>query len=160
MDIVAVTGYQVFRGVGAGPLTPLITLGNVTVYQNTGLTPSTSYTYTVRARDAAGNFSGQSAPPITATTQAPAPCAVIGTNPPVLTWHAVARATGYTSDVCIIHGPTYQQALRAWVDMPEVLTTTTSTRRLTSGATYYFAATAYDAASESVFSNEVCKEIA
>ena len=38
-DNVAVTGYRVFRN---GTL--LVTLGNVTTYQNTGLTASTTYT--------------------------------------------------------------------------------------------------------------------
>ena len=35
-------------------------MGTVTTYQNTGLTASTSYTYTVQAIDGAGNASGQS----------------------------------------------------------------------------------------------------
>src|SRR5882762_728300 len=63
-DNVGVTGYRVFR---AGTL--LATLGAVTTYQNTGLTPSTSYSYTVQAIDAAGNASAQSAP-ASATTKA------------------------------------------------------------------------------------------
>ena len=57
------TGYRVYRG---GVL--LATLGMVTSYQNTGLTPATSYSYTVQALDAAGNASPQSAA-ATATTQ-------------------------------------------------------------------------------------------
>src|SRR6267154_214674 len=63
-DNVGVTGYRVFRD---GTL--LATLGAVTTYQNTGLTPSTSYSYKVQAIDAAGNASAQSAP-ASATTQA------------------------------------------------------------------------------------------
>ncbi|MBF8249616.1 MAG: hypothetical protein HW400_217, partial [Candidatus Levybacteria bacterium] len=63
-DNVGVTGYKVYRG---GTL--LTTLGNVTTYQNTGLTPSTAYSYTVSAFDAAGNPSGQSTS-ASATTQA------------------------------------------------------------------------------------------
>ena len=54
-DNVGVTGYRVYR---AGTL--LATLGVVTTYQNTGLTPSTTYSYTVQAIDAAGNTSAQS----------------------------------------------------------------------------------------------------
>jgi len=64
-DDMAVTGYRVYRG---GVL--LTTLGNVTAFQNTGLSPSTTYSYTVEALDAAGNTSGQSASE-SATTQAP-----------------------------------------------------------------------------------------
>ena len=63
-DTVGVTGYRVFRngtqvGTSASPS-----------YQNTGLSGSTTYTYTVAAYDAAGNVSAQSAP-ATVTTPAP-----------------------------------------------------------------------------------------
>ncbi|MEV3991647.1 cellulase family glycosylhydrolase [Streptomyces sp. NPDC049837] len=57
-DNVRVTGYDVYRGtarVNAAPVTG-------TTYTDTGLTPSTAYTYAVRARDAAGNVSAPSAP--------------------------------------------------------------------------------------------------
>lgn len=63
-DNVAVTGYQVFRN-GAQVGTP-----TTTTFSDTGLSPGTSYTYTVRARDAAANLSGQSAP-ASATTLTP-----------------------------------------------------------------------------------------
>lgn len=55
-DNVGVTGYKVYRG---GTL--LTTLGNVTTFANTGLSPSTTYSYTVSALDAAGNEGTQSA---------------------------------------------------------------------------------------------------
>jgi len=150
-DNVAVTGYQVFRD---GTL--LVTLGNVTTFQNTGLAASTPYSYTVRARDAAGNLSLLSAP-ANATTLAPPPCAVVGASPAVLTWDAVAGATGYR----IYYGTspgTYIQAFGAGVDVPGGSTTTTSVI-LTTPQNYYFAATARDASAESGFSNEVCKTI-
>jgi glucose/arabinose dehydrogenase/chitodextrinase len=63
-DNVAVTGYQVFRNgtqVGTSP---------TNTFSDTGLSPSTSYSYTVRAVDAALNSSGQSLP-ASATTLAP-----------------------------------------------------------------------------------------
>lgn len=63
-DNVGVTGYKVYRN-GAQ-----ITTTTGTSYQDTTLTPSTAYTYTVSAYDAAGNNSAQSAP-VTATTLAP-----------------------------------------------------------------------------------------
>ncbi|WP_238501196.1 glycosyl hydrolase family 18 protein [Streptosporangium soli] len=55
-DNVAVTGYEVYRG------TTLVTTtnGTGTTYTDTGLTAQTTYTYTVRARDAAGNRSAAS----------------------------------------------------------------------------------------------------
>ncbi|MDP9866282.1 MULTISPECIES: glycosyl hydrolase family 18 protein [Streptosporangium] len=50
-DNVAVTGYEIYRGA------TLLTTVNTTTYTDTGLTPATTYSYTVRARDAAGNRS-------------------------------------------------------------------------------------------------------
>ncbi|MEV4244866.1 carbohydrate-binding protein [Streptosporangium canum] len=60
-DNVGVTGYNVYRG------TTLVTTATGTSYTDSGLTPSTGYTYTVRARDAAGNLSGVSGS-VTGTT--------------------------------------------------------------------------------------------
>ncbi|WP_101782834.1 glycosyl hydrolase family 18 protein [Nonomuraea indica] len=60
-DNVAVTGYNLYRG------TTLVTTVTGTTHTDTGLTANTAYTYTVRAKDAAGNLSAPSAP-VTATT--------------------------------------------------------------------------------------------
>jgi hypothetical protein len=51
-DNVGVTGYEVFRN-GAS----LVSLGVVTSYSDTSVSPSTAYQYQVRARDGAGNVS-------------------------------------------------------------------------------------------------------
>jgi chitodextrinase len=60
-DNVGVTGYNVYRGgTQVGTATG-------TTYTDSGLSASTAYTYTVRARDAAGNLSGVSNS-VTATT--------------------------------------------------------------------------------------------
>jgi len=61
-DNVGVAGYGVYRG-GVQ-----IATATTTSYSNTGLSPATSYTYTVAAYDAAGNVSGQSTA-VTAVTQ-------------------------------------------------------------------------------------------
>ncbi|GHJ42852.1 hypothetical protein Cs7R123_01940 [Catellatospora sp. TT07R-123] len=50
-DNVGVTGYEVFRG------STLVGSPTATSFTDTGLTASTSYSYTVKARDAAGNRS-------------------------------------------------------------------------------------------------------
>jgi len=76
---VAVTGYRIYRG---GIL--LVTLGNVTTYQNTGLSASTMYSYTVQAIDAAGNAS------IISTTASAA--TLTPTTMPVLSWDPVSSA--------------------------------------------------------------------
>jgi chitinase len=65
-DNVGVTGYEVFLDNGSTPVaTPAGTGVSVT-----GLTPGTAYTFTVKARDAAGNRSAASAP-LTVTTLSP-----------------------------------------------------------------------------------------
>lgn len=63
-DDVFTMGYNVYRnGVKVGPFTP------DRVYTDVGLTPGTSYTYTVRALDGVNNLSGLS-DPATVTTEA------------------------------------------------------------------------------------------
>jgi|GEM_PF-1015829 len=66
-DNVGVAGYRVYRG---GVEIASVTSG--TSYQNTGLAPSTTYSYTVAAYDAAGNVSAQSIA-ASATTLASSP---------------------------------------------------------------------------------------
>ena len=62
-DNVGVTGYQVFRGA------TLVGSPTTTSFTDTGLAASTAFTYTVQARDAAGNTSAASAA-LTVTTNA------------------------------------------------------------------------------------------
>ncbi|MGW0565619.1 fibronectin type III domain-containing protein [Streptomyces sp. NPDC003016] len=56
-DNVRVAGYDVYRGTAKVNTTPV----SGTSFTDTGLSPSTAYSYTVRARDAAGNVSAPSA---------------------------------------------------------------------------------------------------
>lgn len=63
-DLVGVSGYQIYRN---GTNVASVTSG--LAYQDSSLNPSTTYSYTVAAYDAAGNFSAQS-PKATATTMA------------------------------------------------------------------------------------------
>ncbi|ESU24383.1 hypothetical protein FEDK69T_08300 [Flavobacterium enshiense DK69] len=53
-DNVGVTGYDVYRG------TTLLGTVTTTTYNVTGLTPATAYTFSVKAKDAAGNISAAS----------------------------------------------------------------------------------------------------
>ncbi|MFB9689932.1 discoidin domain-containing protein [Amycolatopsis plumensis] len=62
-DNVGVTGYDILRNGSA------VATSATTSYTDTGLAPATSYTYAVRARDAAGNVSAASTP-ITVKTAA------------------------------------------------------------------------------------------
>ncbi|MEV6692859.1 cellulase family glycosylhydrolase [Micromonospora sp. NPDC051196] len=67
-DNVGVTSYEVLRTTSGSGGAGVVTVSG-TSYRATNLTASTSYTFTVRARDAAGNVSAAS-PPLTLTTPA------------------------------------------------------------------------------------------
>lgn len=73
-DNVGVAGYRIYRGGNQ------VATSTTNSYSNTGLSPSTIYSYTIAAYDAAGNLSNQS-PQALATTQAAEP---VDTTPPVL----------------------------------------------------------------------------
>lgn len=62
-DNVGVTGYEVYRD------DVLLTTVTTTSYQDTNLQPNTTYAYTVKAKDAAGNVSGPSDPATVTTPQ-------------------------------------------------------------------------------------------
>ncbi|NUT38042.1 MAG: DUF4832 domain-containing protein [Hamadaea sp.] len=66
-DNVGVTGYEVFRG------STLVGSPTGTSFTDTGLTASTAYAYTVKARDAAGNRSAASNTVTVTTDSAPQP---------------------------------------------------------------------------------------
>ncbi len=71
-DNIGVTGYRIYRD------SIQIAITSNTTYQDTGLSPSTTYSYTVSAYDAAGNESGQSSTSSATTTVSNI------NNPPVL----------------------------------------------------------------------------
>src|SRR6185295_10336676 len=78
-DNVGVTGYQVERCQGAGCSTfTQIGTPTVTTFNDTGLTAGASYSYRVRATDAAANVSGYSTVVSAATTDTTAPTAPTG----------------------------------------------------------------------------------
>jgi chitodextrinase len=78
-DDVGVTGYEVLRATGSsgGVFTPVGT-STSTSFTASGLSPSTTYRFTVRARDAAGNTSANSGAVTVTTPSGPAtgPCRV------------------------------------------------------------------------------------
>ena len=95
----------------------------------------------------AGEPSAAAAPPVV-----PGTC-ITGSAPAILTWDAVAGATGYR-----IYYDTAAGTNPQFVDVPGNLTTKTVTG-LAIGETYYFVATALNGSIESNFSNFVCKTI-
>src|SRR5260221_226645 len=146
-DNVGVTGYRVFR---AGTL--LATLGAVTTYQNAGLAPSTSYSYTVQALDAAGNASAQSAS-ASATTQQAAP--VADTTAPSVPGGLTAVATS-SSQIKLTWsastdnvGVTGYKVFRNGVQIATTSALAYASTGLLSATTYSFAVAGFDAAGNS-----------
>jgi chitodextrinase len=139
-DNVGVTGYNVMRnGTKIGTT-------SVTSYSNTGLTASTSYSYTVSAFDAAGNTSIASAV-ASATTQAP-PDTTPPSVPTGLTATAVSTTqinlawTASTDNV----GVTGYQIFRNGTQVGTPATTSFSDTGLTASTSYSYTVKATDSA--------------
>ncbi|MGH9743316.1 MAG: fibronectin type III domain-containing protein [Candidatus Acidiferrum sp.] len=153
-DNVGVTGYKVERCSGAGCSNfAQIATPTSTTFNDTGLTASTSYSYRVRAADAAGNNSAYSNT-ASATTQAGA-----HTTPPTapanltataasasqinLSWTASTDnvgVTGYKVERCSEAG------CSNFAQIATPTTTTFSSTGLTASTSYSYRVRAYDAA--------------
>ena len=99
-DNVAVTGYDVYRG------TTLVGTTTSTSYTVTGLTAATAYSFTVRAKDAAGNVSAASAA-ASATTQTGSSTGACSVKYTASSWN-----TGFTASVKVTNTGT--SALSSW----------------------------------------------
>ena len=151
-DNVGVTGYDVYRG---GSLIASVT---GTTYTATGLTASTTYSFFVRAKDAAGNISGDSNTVSVTTSDAPAPDTIAPTAPTLSASGTTQTSTnlswsGATDNV----GVTGYDVLRNGTLIGSTTTATTfAVTGLTASTTYTFNVRAKDAAGNiSVNSNTV-----
>ncbi|MBN8565424.1 MAG: fibronectin type III domain-containing protein [Flavobacteriales bacterium] len=151
-DNVGVTGYDVYRD---GSLLASVT---GTTYTATGLTASTTYSFFVRAKDAAGNISGNSNTVSVTTSDAPAPDTTAPTAPTLSASGTTQTSTnlswsGATDNV----GVTGYDVLRNGTIIGSTTTATTfSVTGLTASTTYTFNVRAKDAAGNiSVNSNTV-----
>src|SRR5260221_332445 len=88
-DNVGVSGYRVFRN------GTQIATTSATSFANTGLSPSTTYTYAVAAFDAAGNLSAQSSPASATTPAAP------DTTPPTVSITSPANGAPVNGTVTV-----------------------------------------------------------
>jgi len=148
-DNVGVTAYIVRRN-GVQVATPA-----TTSYADTGLSAATTYSYTVAARDAAGNVSPNSATVSVTTGSTPPP----PSNSAGLAWDAVTvpALSGYRVYFGTAPG-TYLQSVGQGISVGNATTYTIT--GLASGTRYYFAVTDFDTlGQESSYSNEVFKDI-
>ena len=149
-DNVAVTGYDVYR--------EATLLGSTasTTFAATGLVASTSYTFTVRAKDAAGNVSINSNV-INVTTLAPAPDTTAPTAATLSASGTTTTATnlswsGATDNVAVTGYDVYQNG----VFRASTAATTFAATGLTAATAYSFYVIAKDAAGNlSIASNTV-----
>src|SRR5438876_191301 len=139
-DNVGVSGYRVFRG------GTQIATTSTTSYANTGLSPSTTYSYTVAAFDAAGNLSAQSSS-ASATTPAP-PDTTPPTVPTGLTASAVSSSqinlswTASSDNV----GVSGYRVYRNGSQIATTGATSPASPALAPSTTYSYTVAAYDAA--------------
>lgn len=142
-DNVAVTGYDVFQN--GSKINPSNITG--TTYNVTGLSPATSYSYYIVARDAAGNLSANSstlnittAAPDTQSPSAPTGLAAsnIGQTTFILTWAAA------TDNIAVTGYDVYQNTVK--LNTSSITGTSYTVNGLTPGTGYVFAVKAKDAA--------------
>ncbi|MBU7316392.1 glycosyl hydrolase family 18 protein [Paenibacillus oleatilyticus] len=140
-DNVGVTGYDVYQG-GA-----LVGNAATTSYTVSGLTPSTSYTFTVKAKDAAGNVSAASNAVTVTTDGAPTdttpPTAPTGVSASNVTSTSVSLTwTASTDNVGVTGYDVYQGSTL----VGSVATTSYTVSGLTPSTSYTFTVKAKDAA--------------
>ena len=139
-DDVGVAGYKVYRnGVQ-------IATATATSYSNTGLAPSTTYSYTVAAFDAAGNPSAQSTP-LSATTlsaaDTTAPSAPAGLTAAAVSSSQINLAWTASTDNVGVAG---YKVYRNGVQIATTTATSYSSTGLTASTTYSYKVAAFDAA--------------
>ncbi|MFJ9517275.1 cellulose binding domain-containing protein, partial [Kitasatospora sp. NPDC101801] len=140
-DNVGVTGYQVFRnGVQVGTST-------TTSYADSGLTAATAYSYTVKARDAAGNVSAASAA-LSVTTSAGTGDTVAPSVPAGLAASGVTASGATVSWAASTDnvGVTGYQVFRNGVQVGTSTTTSYADSGLTAATAYSYTVKARDAA--------------
>lgn len=140
-DNVGVTGYDVYRGA------TLLGSTASTTYAVTGLTPSTTYSFTVRAKDAAGNVSAASNT-VNVTTASPAG----DTTPPSAPTNLTASGTTQTTTSLSWNastdnvGVTGYEVFLGGSSIGTVTSTSANITGLTAATAYSFTVRAFDAA--------------
>jgi fibronectin type 3 domain-containing protein len=156
-DNVAVTGYQILRCQGVGCTTfaqIAASAGTATTFTDTGLSPSTSYSYETVATDAAGNLSSPSNVG-TATTLAGPPAAPSGLTATAasatqinLSWtNNATNQTGFKVERSP-DGVTFAQ-----IGTTGAATTVYSDSSLAPATLYYYRVRATNGAGDSAYSN-------
>lgn len=150
-DNIAVAGYQIYRD-GA-----LLATTSSTSYQDLGVSPGTSYRYTLAAYDQAGNISAQSSPTLATTpasdTTAPTVTLTSPTDSANLTG-TIAMSAEATDDTAVTKVEFYVDDQLKQTDSIAPFSFNFDTTSMAFGA-HSFVAKAYDAAGNSALSSSV-----
>lgn len=139
-DNVAVTGYEVYRD------GTLVGTTSSTSYTDSNLTASTTYSYTVKAYDAAGNKSAASSPAATGTTLTP------DTEAPSVPQNVTATSSSSSSATVTWSASTDNVAVTGYevyrdgVKVGTTATTSYTDTGLAASTSYSYTVKAYDAA--------------
>jgi len=144
-DNVGVTGYDVYRG------TTLVGSSSTTSYSVTGLTAATTYSFTVKAKDAAGNVSASSsALSVTTanggTTDTTAPSVPTGLTAGTTTQTSVPLSWTASTDNTGGSGVAGYEVLRGTTVVGTTTSTSYTVTGLTAGTAYSFSVRAKDVA--------------
>ncbi len=149
-DNVGVTGYDVYKN------GTLVTSVTSTTASLTGLTAGTTYSITVKAKDAAGNVSPASSAlsvtTVAADTTAPTISAINST--PNDTGVTITWTTNEASDSQISYGPTTSYGTTSILNATLVTSHSVTVTGLTSGTLYHFKVTSKDASTNSASSTD------
>jgi fibronectin type 3 domain-containing protein len=154
----SITGYKVYRGVGAGLETILATVGNVTTWTDTAVANGTLYYYKVTAVNSVGESTRSnelSATPSQAATVPGAPTlnTATGRNGTVaLAWSAPGSNGGASITGYNVYRGTSAGSETLLATLGNVTTWTDSTA--VNGTTYYYKVTAVNSVGESAQSGE------
>lgn len=148
------TGYKVERAVNGGAFSEIVTLGaNVESYQNTGLSPETSYTYRVLAYN--GSVSSDYSNEETGMTLSPLPSAPSGLSASVISSSQINLS--WTDNASNEDGFSIEESVNAggYTAIATVSANTTSYSRtaLSASTPYAYRVRAYNSGGNSSYSN-------
>ncbi len=143
-DNVGVSGYVVYRGG-----TQVATVSGTT-YSDTGLQSATAYTYTIKALDAAGNASVNSAPVTVSTLSAPLSITSSGVSTKLATSATITWMTNIQSSGTVYYGTSKTALTKSVTDGVVGTSHAAAITGLTKNTTYYYKVTATTADGQTV----------